>query len=728
MDMRRPRPESASGEGHDSVQHASEAGPSTERSTNVATISPPPEGSSSSVVPHQPSSLPSVPSQTHIQLQQTSSDPPSPLPPTPTPHQTDATNTNISTLTASGPPTIITIMHGSASAVRPPVPLEPPTSTTLSELNRSGGEAFGFLQTSYWDPQTINQNLNASLVRLENVLTESMDGLDRARNATAAHERIMMTAINGDQMLPGMLSSGSRAAVDAVYERIRERQGGSFTTVRMGPRGPEIMVVPPRFAQATGGGPNDDGVTLRGLRVMAHQALASSSRQNETHQNQANAEQLQVVLTNIGGRLVPLHGRQLPPPFVDADNETTPVLQHPPRDLHSPSATPPTVVRISTPTTAESSHRADSISPRPPYPPVQPATVLERTPSPAPPLAYPLPLPNIRHVFDPTGAGLSAPAVPAPNNSVTIASSRGVSPVTLAPRGEVRQASEYHQLLLDQQPRRVRRRLDDSGGSVEVVQYPPSSPPFSPRYDDPTNPRQRSPTPLSDVDIPTLRGWEVVYPSASPSYQPTGGFVPPGITDSALPTPRPFNRSLTRPTRRPWRREDSNGDEVVSDDDDAEERQRELRRSRLMSRSTTNVNDPYDALSQIARIDSENHAGLRRDESNDQEKHIDGLGDATMSGFPAGSAGNSRPGSRGSFRTADPNFTGFGEGETTLFPCPLPIHPSEMVSKPYRPAREWKTRFTPPPPLYGSLARARAAAHAKGSRRPARRYGDPVGR
>ncbi|KIO16776.1 hypothetical protein M407DRAFT_33571 [Tulasnella calospora MUT 4182] len=226
-------------------------------------------------------------------------------------------------------------MHGSASAVRPPVPLEPPTSTTLSELNRSGGEAFGFLQTSYWDPQTINQNLNASLVRLENVLTESMDGLDRARNATAAHERMMMTAINGDQMLPGMLSSGSRAAVDAVYERIRERQGagGSFTTVRMGPRGPEIMVVPPRSAQATGGGPNDDGVTLRGLRVMAHQALASSSRQNEPHQNQANAEQLQVVLTNIDDASAPTSPKRSPFPISNSTNRRSNFNAHHCREL-----------------------------------------------------------------------------------------------------------------------------------------------------------------------------------------------------------------------------------------------------------------------------------------------------------------------------------------------------------------------------------------------------------
>ncbi|KAG8901740.1 hypothetical protein FRC00_004975 [Tulasnella sp. 408] len=542
-------------------------------------------------------------------------------------------------------------MHGSASAVRPPIPLEPPTSTTLSELNRTGGEGFGFLQTPYWDPQTNLQHLNARLVRLENVraqLAESMDGFERARNATAAHER-MMIAINGDQMLSGV-PGGPLTAVGTAYHMMRERErlgpGASFTTVRPGPRGPEIMVVPP---QATGGGPadDDDGVTLRGMRVRAQEALASGSRQNEPHQNQANAEQLQVVLTNIGGSLASLHGRQLPPPFVGADNETAPMLQHPPRDLPSPSATPPTVVRVSTPTTAESSHRADSTSPRPPYPPVQAYTIIERTPSPVPPLAYPLPLPNIRHVFDPTGPGLPTAAVPVSMNPAPIVSSRGVSPVTLAPH-------------------------------------------------------------------------------------PTGAFVPPGVTDSALPTPRPFNRSPIRPARRAWRREDPNGDEVVSDEEDsaAQEHQRELRRrSRLMSRSTTNVNDPYDALALIARLDGENQGGPRRDESNDQEKHgTDELGDALMAGSSAGSVGNSRPGSRGSSRSFNMNFTGAGEGEVPLFPCPLPILPSEMVSKPYRPARDWKTRFTPPPPLYGSVARARAAAHAKGSRRPARRYNDPVGR
>lgn len=168
-----------------------------------------------------------------------------------------------------------------------------------------------------------------------------------------------------------------------------------------------------------------------------------------------------------------------------------------------------------------------------------------------------------------------------------------------------------------------------------------------------------------------------------------------------------------------------------------------------MSRSTTNVNDPYDALALIARLDGENQGVPRRtgflltfscngvltllskagDESNDQEKHgTDESGDALMPGSSAGSVGNSRPGSRGSSRSFNMNFTGAGEGEVPLFPCPLPILPSEMVSKPYRSAREWKTRFTPPPPLYGSVARARAAAHAKGSRRPARRYNDPVGR
>lgn len=449
-------------------------------------------------------------------------------------------------------------MHGSASAVRPPIPLEPPASTTLSELNRTGGEGFGFLQTPYWDPQTNFQHLNARLVRLENVraqLAESMDGFERARNATAAHER-MMIAINGDQLLSGV-PGGPLTAVGTAYQMMRERErlgpGASFTTVRTGPRGPEIMVVPP---QATGGGltDDDDGVTLRGMRVRAQEALASGSRQNEPHQNQANAEQLQVALTNIGGSLASLHGRQLPPPFVVADNETAPMLQHPPRDLPSPSATPPTVVRVSTPTTAESSHRADSTSPRPPYPPVQAYTIIERTPSPVPPLAYPLPLPNIRHVFDPTGAGLPTPAVPAPTNPAPIVSSRGVSPVMLAPHAGIRPAGEYHPAFLNE-PRRVRRRLDDSGGSVEVPQYSPS-PPFSPQYPAPTNLRPRSPTPLSDTDLP--RGWEVVYSPGYPSSQPTGAFVPPGITDSALPTPRPFNRSPIRPARRAWSKSNLN--------------------------------------------------------------------------------------------------------------------------------------------------------------------------
>ncbi|KAG8934516.1 hypothetical protein FRC01_002248 [Tulasnella sp. 417] len=628
-------------------------------------------------------------------------------------------------------------MHGSAaSAVRPPIPLEPPTNTTLSELNRNGGETFGFIQTPYRDPQMGYQNLSASLVRLENVraqLAESMDGLERARNATATHERTM-AAMNGDQMVSSMFGG----AVEAAYGLIRERQGagGSFTTVRPGPRGPEIMVLPPRTLQAPGGGPtaDDDGFTLRGRRVMANQALAgSSSRQNDPQQNQANGQHLQVVLTSINGSLASFHGRQVPPSSAGADTETTPLLQNPPRDISSPSATPPTVVQISTPTTAESSHRADSTSPRPPYPPVQAYTIIERTPSPVPPLVYPFPpLPNIRHVFDHTGAAIPTPVVPVPNGSTPIVLSRGVSPASLAPYGEVRQAGEFHQLLLDQ-PRRVRRRLDDSGGSVEVPQYSPSPPPFIPRYPDPTNSRPRSPTPLSDADFRTLRGWEVVYPSAYPSSPPTGPFVPPGITDSTAPTPRVMNRSPIRPVRRAWRREDSNGDEVISDDEETaarERQQQELRRrSRLMSRSTTNLNDPYEALADLARLDSDNQAVSRRDESADQEKHNnDGSGDAVMSGPLSGSAGSSRPGSRGSSRSFNMNFTGAGEGEIPLFPCPLPIHPSEMVSKSYRPARDWKTRFTPPPPLHGSVARARAIAHAKGSRRPARRYGDPVGR
>lgn len=450
------------------------------------------------------------------------------------------------------------------------------------------------------------------MVRLETMraaFAVSIDEFDRARSTTTSHER-MMLAVDRDRMVPG-LPSGSRTAVDDAYERMMERTGGSFPAVRTRTRGPEIMLLPPRSPQGTGGGPadDDDGVTLRGRRVMAHQALASSSRQTESQQNQATGERLQVVLTSIGGSLASLHGRQLPPPFVTTDREIQPLLQHLSRDLPSPSANlpnvvpppisvirisspprrgspspadptspwpphppvqpstiiertpspaqstpPPTVIRISSP----SPYRADSTSPRPPHPPVQPSTIIERTPSPTLSFVYPPSLTHIRYVFDPTGATPPTLAIAERGNPAAVVLSRDGSPIPL--RGE------YRQPLLDQ-PHPLRRRLDDSGRSVGVARYSPGPPspvgywPQSPQQyiHDPTNPlspplrpRPRSPTP-SDVDYSTLRGWEVVYPSFYPSSpqpdQEAAAFVPPGITDSALPTPRPFN---PRPPRRAW--------------------------------------------------------------------------------------------------------------------------------------------------------------------------------
>lgn len=436
-------------------------------------------------------------------------------------------------------------------------------------------------------------------------LAVSMDEFDRQRSNTTSHERMMMVAVDRDRMVPG-LPSGSRTAVDDAYERMMERAGGSFPAVRTRTRGPEIMLLPPRSPQGTGGGPadDDDGVTLRGRRVMAHQALANSSRQTEPQQNQATGERLQVVLTSIGGSLASLHGRQLPPPFVTTDREAQPLLQHlpspsatlpnvvpppvsvirissprrgspspadltsswPPHPPVQPSTTiertpspapPPTVIRISSPR-PRSPYQADSTSPRPPHPPVQPSTIIERTPSPALPLPYPPSFTHIRYVFDPTGATPPTLAMPERSNPAPVVLSRDTSPVPLR--------VEYRQPLLDQ-PHPLRRRLDDSGRSVGVARHSPAPPspvgywPQSPQQyiHDPTNPlspslrpRPRSPTPLSDVEFSTLRGWEVVYPSfhpSSPGPQDAAAFVPPGITDSALPTPRPFNAV---PPRRAW--------------------------------------------------------------------------------------------------------------------------------------------------------------------------------
>ena len=247
-------------------------------------------------------------------------------------------------------------------------------------------------------------------------------------------------------------------------------------------------------------------------------------------------------------------------------------------------------------------------------------------------------------------------------------------------------------------PSASRRRLDLAGRSVGVSRQ------VSNATSTGVNQGRRGLSPSSSEAATELADPITVY---SPPFSP---YVAPESVYSSIPAPaiRPrLRRGMLSPDHAELPltfflivREDANGDETISDDEVASMRRREeaRRRSRPTNQSPTYIS----SINRVGR-----HA-----ESEDADKLM------------AGTANSAAQRNSAILRFEASRQISSSE---PFKPHPLPI-PEWINNSAPGVSHRSRARDSPPPPLHGSAGRARAALHAKGSRRLGRRVEHLVGR